>query len=375
MIILISNYLPDRQTSMERFSELLAAELRGRAESIQMLRPPVVAGRQGGKWRGYVDKFVLGAATLRHRVRRIVRARDNTPTVVHICDHSNAVYAPFLELAGVVLTATCHDLLAVRGALGEDTGCPATGLGRLLQKKVLAGLRRAAHVFCDSEATRQDLQRLAPQDAARSSVVPLSLPAVFRPPSDEDVLRILEDLDLGGERCRYLLHVGSGQPRKNRAAILRLLAGPGTAGYSALFAGEALRPAECRVAKECGVESRVRMLTGLTDEQLCALYAGAMALVYPSLHEGFGWPVAEAQACGCPVICTDRSSPPEVGGQACIYVRPDDLTAMEGAVRALEDPVFRGRVIRDGLDNAKRFQQQAMSAAYLDVWRALTAES
>ena len=144
--------------------------------------------------------------------------------MVHICDHSNAVYARLARRWFPVLV-TCHDLLAVRGALGEDTDCPASGFGKRLQATILHGLGQASRVACVSRATQGDLIRLlGPGMAECSEVIPLALNYDYRALTREEALAGLAragiELPFGG----YVLHVGSGLRRKNREALLHSVA-------------------------------------------------------------------------------------------------------------------------------------------------------
>ncbi|MBC8117292.1 MAG: glycosyltransferase [Candidatus Saccharimonas sp.] len=177
-VLLVGNYREDGQESMQRFSALLASHLPEQGVSIELIRPPAILGRLGAgmgslrKWMGYVDKFVLFPLTLRKRISALV-AHPSKSVVVHICDHSNSIYTRWIREAPCIVT--CHDLLAVRGALGEDTDCPASAFGRILQAQILRGLSAADYVVCDSTATRTDLIRLSgSQIESRSSVVLLA---------------------------------------------------------------------------------------------------------------------------------------------------------------------------------------------------------
>jgi len=97
----------------------------------------------------------------------------------------------------------------------------------------------------------------------------------------------------------------------------------------------------------------------LSDEALQCAYAGALALAYPSRYEGFGMPLIEAMACGCPVITAHNSAIPEVAGDAALYVDPNDTAAMARALREMQDSARRGHWIAKGYQQAKRFPGQA----------------
>src|SRR5262245_19710127 len=129
-VTLIGNYGPDAQQSMLRYSELLRTGLvdAGHEVHVAAAQPVLNARRRAPtglwKWVGHLDKYVFGLAD----IRKATGGAD----IVHVCDHSNAVYLS-TELP-VPQVVTCHDLLAVRGARGEDTDCPASMTGKLLQK-------------------------------------------------------------------------------------------------------------------------------------------------------------------------------------------------------------------------------------------------
>src|SRR5437868_9780744 len=156
-ILLIGNYPLERQQSMERFAMMMLDGLTAAGIPAAVIRPRPFLGRfrfAGGfvaKWLAYLDKFVLFRTTLAWEIR----AR---PALIHICDHSNAMYARAIRDVPVVVT--CHDLLAVRGALGEATDCPASATGKFLQRWIVRGLESATAIACVSRATLSDAQRL-----------------------------------------------------------------------------------------------------------------------------------------------------------------------------------------------------------------------
>jgi hypothetical protein len=130
------------------------------------------------------------------------------------------------DAKSVPVVVTCHDLLAVRGGLGEETDCPASFTGRLLQRWILGGLRRADAVACVSRATMTDAERLlgGPKGQPQLSVVTLGLNYPYRKLPHEEVAARLAAIPELGDETPFVLHVGSNLRRKNRDGVLRMFA-------------------------------------------------------------------------------------------------------------------------------------------------------
>lgn len=349
---------------MLRFEDCIAEELRARGVDVTTVFPRPVIGRlapSGGavqKWTGYVDKYVLFPRML----RRHAQASD-PDTVYHICDHSAAMYTR--NLRDVPNVVTCHDLLAVRGALGDkEAFCEASALGRRLQRWILKGLAAARFVVCDSQATANDLARLVPPAAERSSIVPLSLNRPYKRLSARVVREGLQELNL--TPSGYILNVGSSLPRKNREGCLQVMhclkdSFPG----NLVFAGQWLHQAQRGLQQRLGLGKRVVELGNVSDEQLEVLYNGAHALLFPSYAEGFGWPILEAQSCGCPVVCSDRTSIPEVAGRGAFVQAAEDNAGFARSLTRLLVPEVRSRQVRLGDENVAQFSAEKMVTGYL----------
>ena len=375
-IVLMGNYAPARQQSMLRFAELLRAGWRQRGVPVFLAQPESWAAQAAPaslrKWAAYVDQY----ARFPGRAAQLAEAQGwnpARPTVFHICDHSNSIYLRGLRGRRVVLT--CHDLLAVRGARGEPTYCPASPAGKILQAMILSYLRRVPWVACDSVATAADLRRLTGrQDDSQIEVIPLSLNAPFFPvPPMAAATRLARYPGLLD--APYILHVGSGLARKNRAGVLRALAlarrdWPGRA----VFAGEPLTDSERAVARELNLPAdAVREISHPDHDDLAALYSRAHAMVFPSFCEGYGWPVLEAQACGCPVICSNVTSLPEVAGDAGLLLAPEDYPGYADAILLLMTFAARMKRIAAGLANAARFSEARMFDAYANLYQRALA--
>lgn len=309
-----------------------------------------------------MDKFVVFPTKL----RRAAAWAD----VVHICDHSNAMYVAHLE--GKPHVVTCHDLLAVRGALGEKTDCPATATGKILQGWILRSLQRAQLIACVSAATRADLLRLAgEQMQSKSCVVLLSIAPTMRRLTANEARERVAKL-LGERRKPFLLNVGSSLTRKNRDGALRIFKKISERiDCDLVFAGEPLSPELRRLKSEIGLNGNVIEIAQPDDETLEALYSGAFALLYPTKFEGFGWPAIEAQMCGCPVVSSASTSIPEVVGDTALLRAPADENGFAEDVLKLTDRRTREQYVARGFENVKRFAPERMVSDYIEIYQRL----
>ncbi len=374
MVLLIGNYAADQQQSMQRFSTMMLQGLTAAGVSVELIQPEPRLGNfrwAGGfvaKWLGYVDKFVLFPIRMRAKIRA------TRPAVVHICDHSNAMYVRPAGATPVV--TTCHDLLAVRGGLGEETDTPASVTGRILQRWILRSLKKAHGIACVSEATRRDLDRLVPaaETRGRVEVIPLGLSYPFqRLPFSETASRLREIAGLEIDPP-YVLHVGSNLRRKNREAVLRIFARAGHEWHGQLvFAGEPLTAALRRQAEELGIAHRILEVRAPSSKLLEALYNGAGAFLFPSRFEGFGWPLIEAQACGCPVLSSARAPMAEVVGAGGFLRSPEDDEGFAQDLIRLVDKTEQALWRARALENAQRFTTARMIAAYEDLYHSVSS--
>jgi glycosyltransferase involved in cell wall biosynthesis len=225
-------------------------------------------------------------------------------------------------------------------------------------------VRRADVVLADSHATAQDVARFYAIDPEKVCVAyPGALPL-----ADVDAAQVQVTLAKHGlVGKRYIIHIGTLQPRKNveqllaafrlaqqehhlRDVVLVLAGGAGWGGRKFNFA-----PNE-------------RYLGYISDVEKAALLMGARALVFPSLYEGFGFPILEAHQAGIPVACSNTSSLPEVAGKAARYFDPTDIYAsMHALVDVMTDEALRAALVRDGADNLHRFSWDACARIVLDM--------
>ena len=236
--------------------------------------------------------------------------------------------------------------------------------------------RRATHIIAVSECTRRDLVAAYSLSPERITVVHEAAAPRFRPQPSETVAVARARYDLPD---RYLLYVGTIEPRKNLARLLaafeavhaeELVDGLVIVGqrgwlYDDFFAALERSPARDAV-----------IFPGyVPDADLPAVYAGAEVLVLPSLYEGFGLPVLEAMACGTPVACSGTSSLPEVAGDAALYFDPSDTASMVDALRRMtSDADFRDALRQRGANQAAKFSWDRVAAETGSVYNAVLKE-
>jgi len=244
---------------------------------------------------------------------------------------------------------------------------------------VAEALFRGAAIIADSEATRREAVRWLALPGEKIDVLPPMLDRVFsaegEAEADEAVVR---KLGIDGD---FVLAVGSLEPRKNLGRLLdawallpevvlrdhRLVVVAAT-GWLQRKVGRRLR----RMAR-----SERAVLTGhLSGPDLAALYRRARALIYPSLAEGFGLPVAEAMASGTPVVTSDCSSLAEVAGDAAILIDPEDTDAIATAVeRILEDTELWSQLRERGLERARLYSHETVLPRLLTLYGRVTQRS
>lgn len=369
-VLLLANYLNDRQESMQRFAGLLASELPKRNVAVEIIRPEEKFGRLKrsghglGKWLGYADKFALFPRQLDRRLARL-----GPGEILHIADHSNAVYTRHAARAPHLVT--CHDLLAIRSALGEIPENRTSSSGRAYQRMILNGLNRAARVACVSRSTRTDLMRLTTLRDEQVSVAYNGLNYPYHPMAREEAAALLVRLpQLAGRTGKFILHVGGNQWYKNRSGVARIYEALAKASPDApdLYLVGKAWPTELRQQiAAAGLDRRVVEITDCSNEDLRALYSACELFLFPSLMEGFGWPIIEAQACGAIVATSNIPPMTEVGGEAaiCIDPRNAETSAMKIAEALRTTGAERARRIEAGLANAARFSTDRMMDGYI----------
>ena len=241
---------------------------------------------------------------------------------------------------------------------------------RYLRLMTRLSVQRAARVIAVSEATRQDVIRLYGARPDKVVTVPNGMSGGYLPlPADEvEAFRARQGLPE-----RFILFVGTLQPRKNLETLLRAYAQVADViGWELVVVGAtgwSYAPI-FETARSLGLAERVRFAGYVAGEELPLWYNAAGMFVYPSLYEGFGLPLLEAMACGTPVIAADTSSLPEVVGDAGLLVDPRDVDALTQAIHSLAGSETRREELRlRGRQRASAYSWRRTAEETLAVYR------
>jgi len=235
--------------------------------------------------------------------------------------------------------------------------------------------RRAAHIITLSEYSRRDIMETYGIAPERITVTPASAPASFAPVTEEKELARVRDLY--GIEGDYVLSVGSIQPRKNLSRLITAYsslrrAHPGGKLPQLVLVGKCawLYDETLRTIKELEVSNSVVLTGYVPKDHLPALYSGALFFVYPSYFEGFGLPPLEAMKCGAAVIVGNKTSLPEIVGDAGVLVDPFDVNDIACAMEKLMgDSSFRAHLRAKGLERAKLFDWRETARRTLAVYK------
>jgi glycosyltransferase involved in cell wall biosynthesis len=365
-IVLFTHPAFFKTQSMPRFARMLAAGMRERGHQVDILTPQPLfyslpVPRITQKWLGYADQYLVFPIQVR---RKLPQYPANTLFV--FTDQALGPWVPLVAKRPHVIH--CHDFLAQRSALGEVPENATGWTGRHYQTFIRQGYSKGQHFISVSQCTREDLHRFLPTRPANSEVVYNGLNQKFILQDTIEARCVLGHkigLDL---TAGYLLHVGGNQWYKNRIGVIELYnAWRNLANIKIplLLIGETPCEALSKAQILSAYATDIHIISSLGDESVRLAYMGATVFLFPSLAEGFGWPIAEAMAAGCPVITTQEAPMTEVGSDVAFYIprRPVTEAAGNWAATGAQviqrvvdlDPSERKAVIEAGVANASRF--------------------
>lgn len=278
----------------------------------------------------------------------------------------------------VPFVVTLHDLAPLRFRPAHQT---PHNLAIWLYWRALIPIaaRRSRAIVTDSQAVKEELSLRLGIAPERIFVVPAAANAEIHRLPPEQAGHVLHQSY--GLSTPYILAMASKEPRKNTVRVLEAYAAlpqPLRRQFplAVVVPHRDFLPRLQALGVELDIGDQVRWISRPDDLQLSALYSAAHLFVFSSLYEGFGLPVLEAMKCAAPVVTSDRSSLPEVAGEAAVLVDPTDTMAIaQGIQRVLEDDTLRGELVARGLRRAETFSWEATARGLIEVyeWAALSS--
>jgi glycosyltransferase involved in cell wall biosynthesis len=295
--------------------------------------------------------------------------------VFHVVDHSYSQLVHRLPARRTIVT--CHDIDTFRSVVVPDRE-PRSAAFRWMTRHILDGLRRAAVVACDSDATRRDVTAHDIVPGARTTVIHNGVDPRCSPvadaSADAEAARLLGPV---GDAIE-IAHVGSTIPRKRMDVLLRALAElrHNLPAVRLLQIGGDFTKSQRELAASLGITGAVTVVPAVSRAVLAALYRRVVLVALPSEREGFGFPVVEGMACGTPVLASDLPVLREVGGEAATYRPVSDVRAWtEGIATLIHERAARPeawqRRREAGVTWAQRFSWDAYAARYAELYLSL----
>jgi glycosyltransferase involved in cell wall biosynthesis len=280
--------------------------------------------------------------------------RENIDLVVNVDPYGAAV-------GGRARLTIVHDLyfktippqIAFRAQLTND----------LIHRVMLRG---NSDIVTVSNATRADLENWYPQTRGRITTIHSA------PSLNPDHVRS----DLPPVRGRYIMAVGNATENKNFRTLAEAVAiiYSSMPGISLVHVGDDPSEILAHTLQQMNSPVHLARFSGIDDAQLASLYRNASCLCVPSLSEGFCLPILEAQICGCPVVCSDRSAMPEIAGKGAVLIDPTDPTALATGLKSvLGDREKAATLTQLGLENAKQFSWDRTARQYHDLFARILA--
>lgn len=356
--------------SMSRYVEFLSRGLQKKGHKTEIWAPKLYLSKLEqsfflNKWLRYIDQFLLFPIEFKVKSYKIPKS-----TLFVLIDQALSIWMPLIKNKKHVVH--CHDFIALKAAKGIIKENPTGWTGKMYQFLILTGLKKANNYISISKNTALELEDFLEEKPMLSEQIYNALNSKFVPGDVPETRRTLGNtlqLDL---TQGYILHVGGDTFYKNKkgvVAVYNAWRSFASQPLPLLLVGGTKQSATLQnlIANSPYVEN-IHILENVEEQFLLKAYQGATVMLYPSLYEGFGWPIAEALASGCPVITTDTAPMNEVGGDAAFYVKRSDSFEnsqiwADTSAKVIDEiiglnPEQRKAVVQAGLDQISIFHEK-----------------
>jgi glycosyltransferase involved in cell wall biosynthesis len=353
--------------SMPRFAKMLSDGMQKRGHNVENWQPRprffrLSKNKSLNKWLGYIDQFFVFPFEVKKRLKNL-----SADTILVFTDHALGPWVPLVNNRAHVIH--CHDFLAQLSAKRKIRENPVGYTGRLYQRFIWKGYSEGKNFISVSKRTDEELQQFLISPPKLHEVVYNGFNQSFSNFNSDEARRLFGN-EIGlNLKNGFILHIGGNQWYKNRLGVMEIYESwrnMYNVRLPLLLIGKPATDGLRKKQESSKYRDDIFFLTTIKDEHLQLAYSGASLLLFPSLAEGFGWPIAEAMACGCPVITTDAAPMTEVAANAGALIKRRPETSdeiIEWANEAAKmvnqivnlSPEALEVVIKTGITNSKRF--------------------
>lgn len=365
--------------SMPRFAAMLKSEYEKRGYGVTVWAPQprffnLMPFKRLKKWAGYVDQYFIFPFLVKFKLGSLP-----ADTIFVFCDNALGPWIPLVANKPHVVHA--NDLLALRSAWGHFPENPTAWSGRKYQQFIFHGFRNARNFIAISHKTRDDLRNVCNLKQANIDVVYLGLNFPYRPLGTEEARSALVNHSVNVPESGMLIHISGRQWYKNfqgiveiYSAYVKLVSEP----LPLLCIGPMPNERELEWLSQIPPKGHVLFRQDFDNHSLQAAYSLSRVLLFPSHEEGFGWPIIEAQACGCLVITTNAAPMNEIAGPVARiiprlqYDEDKNIWAEHGAaeIKALLElsEEGRARLVTEAREWVRRFSTDEAIESYLKIY-------
>jgi len=373
--------------SMPRFASMLINGMKERGHEVVFWSPQAFFFKEKlpasiKKWLSYIDQYIVFPLIVKRRLKAcppetlfVFTDQALGPWVSQVAQRPHAIH--------------CHDFLALRSALNEIPENRTQWTGKLYQKYIQRGFSKGKYFISVSHNTKDDLHRLIIGEQPKiSEVVYNGLNQKFIVASSTVARKDVAAFSGINVDNGFVLHVGGNLWYKNRVGVIQIYDAwrkNSALKIPLLMVGETPDSILTEVYKKSPFSEDIYFLSKITDGQVRTLYSAASVLLFPSIAEGFGWPIAEAMASGCPVITTNEAPMTEVAGNAAYLIRkrnngiedinwPEECAAVLNTLLSLPDEK-RTALIESGLVNIQRFATDKTLDSIESIYKKILAQN
>lgn len=309
------------------------------------------------KYLAYIDNYLIFGIYLLYKI--------NKKDIAHICDQANSLLFFFIRTKKIIIT--CHDVLNMNLNFKKEIK-KIKFTGKIYQKLILFSLSKYKYIICVSKKTKKELSKLINTEKKNIKVIYHTLNQNFFPNKLKNKKLIIKNNKID---YKYFLHVGGNNWYKNKLGLIDIFYEfkklKKNNKYKLILAGKKITYDLEKKIKKLNLKKSIINLINLDLKDIRSLYSNAEALVFPSISEGFGWPIIEAQACGCPVFTYKIQPMSEIGSNSVYYLTPNNPSKSSKIIDKKIN--FSKGIIKKGFKNLNRFKFKTISKEYINFYK------